>query len=846
MKEKKFFIYLDILGFKDLPREIKGNAGFYEDIIRERFLSEPLREKIMELGGKGIQYTKGISAIEGSDNYVLLVDDEINTLFKVMAELLMIKIYNEYCNFIPLEIAVDLKEIGIRVKDPINQREVIDFLKTDIINPYRKIYREKHGEQSIIKDTFILFTNAAFAELKEHSKKECVKYNYSKKDKNGNVHEYSFYFLPLSIVERERKISDYFEEIHQSRSDYNGALIDKIFVPPDEYDEIKAKLKKDRIVFITGTVGCGKTYTAIRLLWEWFENGYTPKLIPGKEPDERKDARDILANIEAELKSNHVIYFEDPFGKTRYERRDDLKERINVIISAIKNKNDVYVIFTSRKDVYEEFKRESYLVEEIKRFENELNIIKPSYSYEKRKEIIEKWAEEKGCEWLMNQELKDFVIKSIKDKEVLPTPLSIHDFIATTIKVNKKENLRSAIDGYSKIVEKAFADEIIDFCRYGREDRVLFLLLIFISQDFNLEFVKQIYERLKKEGFRNYESILREEYRVKVIESCGRGKILEFSHPSYAHALSYILCDDTCNGKFCDVLKELSQDANSDWSVARAVAKNFDKLPMDVKNLLPKLLENDETARECAEFVEDNFIELPVDGRNKLLSILSEKYDRYGTISIIVAENFNNLPEYLKNLLFRFSESENVYPALTVAVALAGDYAKSIPADMRGKLLLRLSEKHKIARLVASVVVVHIEDLPDNMRDELLFKLIEEYEVDEIFAAGIAKHFNNLPEHVRNLLDRRLQNPLKMVIERACSNRRIAEKKFALQLISNAWTKIDKNFLSEVLDKLFNNFYGWDALISEEERAKVRKEAGELLKAIFGDGVKKRSKQQET
>src|SRR3989338_8978771 len=267
MKEKNFLIYLDILGFKDLPREISEKTGFDENIIRERFFSKPLEEKIKEIAKDGVLHPKGVSVIEGSDNYVLLLDNDIHKAFKILAELVTIKIPHKDYGFIPLEIAVDFKEIEIVTNNPINQNEVIEFLKNDIINPYRK------------------------------------------KDKKGNTEEHHFFYIPLTIIERERKISEFFKEIQQSRSDYNGALIDKLFVPPDEFDEIKAKLGKDRIVFITGTAGYGKTYTAIRLLWEWFGKGYTPKLIPGKEPDERIIVRDTLANIEAELKQGYIIYF---------------------------------------------------------------------------------------------------------------------------------------------------------------------------------------------------------------------------------------------------------------------------------------------------------------------------------------------------------------------------------------------------------------------------------------------------------------------------------------------------------------------------------------------------------
>ncbi len=111
MNEKKFLIYLDILGFKKLPGLIAGK--FNEDAIREKFLSEPLKENIKIIEKEGVEWRKGISAIEGSDNYVLLVDYDINKLLKVIDMLSTIRILHEDYSFIPLEIAVDIAEIVI-------------------------------------------------------------------------------------------------------------------------------------------------------------------------------------------------------------------------------------------------------------------------------------------------------------------------------------------------------------------------------------------------------------------------------------------------------------------------------------------------------------------------------------------------------------------------------------------------------------------------------------------------------------------------------------------------------------------------------------------------------------
>ena len=124
MKKKKYLIYVDILGFKNKAEEIARKIGFEkkEDEIREDFLSNPLRKRIKEIERKEIEVSKGISEIEGSDNYILIVDD-IQTSFEIVTKLTKV-------GYIPLEIGLDTKEIDEDIEaDPINRKEIISFLK---------------------------------------------------------------------------------------------------------------------------------------------------------------------------------------------------------------------------------------------------------------------------------------------------------------------------------------------------------------------------------------------------------------------------------------------------------------------------------------------------------------------------------------------------------------------------------------------------------------------------------------------------------------------------------------------------------------------------------------------
>jgi hypothetical protein len=281
MNEKKYLVYVDILGFEALAREIAEKTGFEEDVIRQNYLSDPLEKEIEEIKREGIQISKGISEIEGSDNYVLIVD-HIQTAFELVGKLTTIRIPHKAYKCIPLEVGLGTKEIDedIEVK-PINRKEIIQFLKSDIINPYRSYYKKKHGKG--IKETFVLFTQDFFDALEPLDRKYCEQISYKTK---------TFFVADVDKVQQRGSVFEFLEKIGYAGSKWYGR-IDEVYVPPLEYEDMKRTLKEKRFVFITGTQEYGKTYTAVRLMWEYYNSGYVPVWIKGN-PDILSILRTLL------------------------------------------------------------------------------------------------------------------------------------------------------------------------------------------------------------------------------------------------------------------------------------------------------------------------------------------------------------------------------------------------------------------------------------------------------------------------------------------------------------------------------------------------------------------------
>lgn len=64
-----------------------------------------------------------------------------------------------------------------------------------------------------------------------------------------------------------------------SNDDRSYQNIDHLWVAPKEYGKIIRTLETDRVVIITGPPEYGKTYSSVRILWEYYHKGYIPKLL---------------------------------------------------------------------------------------------------------------------------------------------------------------------------------------------------------------------------------------------------------------------------------------------------------------------------------------------------------------------------------------------------------------------------------------------------------------------------------------------------------------------------------------------------------------------------------------
>lgn len=203
-------------------------------------------------------------------------------------------------------------------------------------------------------------------------------------------------------------------------------LIDALFVEPNEYLQIKKSLEEKNIVLIIGDPGIGKTYTAVKLLHEYYKEGYKPIWVMGMSKEDRELQSAKIMNYEPN--EREIVYFEDPFGRTQFERRDDVLQIFLPLLDRIKNSHSKLIV-TSRSTVFQSFKNEVPHSELMNEYVEILNIQKPSYSKAKLKQIYENLCNVDTNNGLY-EKWRNAIYRAI-DRDQLITPIMINQLAGT-------------------------------------------------------------------------------------------------------------------------------------------------------------------------------------------------------------------------------------------------------------------------------------------------------------------------------------------------------------------------------------------------------------------------------
>jgi hypothetical protein len=710
---KKYLVWLDILGFYRRAEEIAEFA--------HQSNSGKIRAELVNILRERIEITESKGNITGkayeNDQWILMAETLDSVLEVVSCILDHDTGYTSY-EKIPLEIGIGAAEYPQQIEFKgamlLFQRPTVEFLKTRLIDHYHEWYKQTHSSESPRK-TFMVLTESAYQDLEAFDRNQCSRVEVVQhKDRKKEVT--AFFTIDPGYVEQRGRVFRFLEKIGVPKSKLYDR-IDSLFIPPIEFEEIKDALMKNRVVFISGTAEYGKTYAAVRLMWEYYLNGYAPVWLKGEERWERQKARKRLEEIETELKPHYVLYFEDPFGKTQYEKREFLEREIGTIVECIRSVNDVYVIVTSREEVFKRFKKEQLSSLEVQKFEKRLNLKRPSYNLKRRQQILLKWAESKDCRWFKVDELTKLVLENMQ--ECLYTPLSIRDFVLSTVLTTDEYELIGKIGLRSEETSRRFAREI----ESARDDKQLFLSFLFIF-DFPVSFVEAEYnglvKRLNVKKLDTFGEVFDWFKDDKITVSDGQ---LTFSHRSYFESLTYLLTKDGHPTRFntdivCKVLLTLSEKHEAAFAVSDFVNLHFGAIPSHVRDdLLLRLSGNEEAASIVAEAVASNFRIIPSHVRDDLLLRLSRhKGEAARTVTRIILSRFDYVSKKTRELLDKLCKEDTFHSEATL-LAIAENYER-VQEDMRN-LFFRIAERDRSADYFARIVDMLLFFLDEHTRKKL-------------------------------------------------------------------------------------------------------------------------------
>lgn len=372
-------------------------------------------------------------------------------------------------------------------------------------------------------------------------------------------------------------------------------LIDDLFVEPNEYLQIKKSLEEKNIVLVIGDPGIGKTYTAVKLLHEYYKEGYKPIWVMGMSKEDRELQSAKIMNYEPN--EREIVYFEDPFGRTQFERRDDVLQIFLPLLDRIKNSHSKLIV-TSRSTVFQSFKNEVPHSELMNEYVEILNIQKPSYSKAKLKQIYENLCNVDTNNGLY-EKWRNAIYRAI-DRNQLITPIMINQLAGTLQTITTDNQFWERI---SLLKSNNLLMVVMNELKMLSVPSRILLFIMFLHGRYlvKLSAINEEYSRtqhlVKAELGLPFMSLLSSELTLQKsrIEKIGTKKqALRFVHPMYEEAIGeliqkdvsslnvFMICFKSLVLSFVPAYVLLLQMIKKTPNIAKQICQNIDFLKINI------------------------------------------------------------------------------------------------------------------------------------------------------------------------------------------------------------------------------------------------------------------------
>ncbi|WP_229395873.1 SIR2 family protein [Methanosarcina sp. DH1] len=478
------------------------------------------------------------------------------------------------------------------------------------------------------------------------------------------------------------------KELENSRSRYKN--LTSLYVKPTEYNEIYSKLEKDHIIFIIGEPHLGKTYTAIHLLWEYYQKDYETlhirhdNLITMLHENEGNLKKLLLSLISSKKGNPVIIHFDDPFGETMERRTDEFAKGLSEFLILSKQYEHLRIIVTTRLNIFREALAEQDC-QDIEGLEKDLRV-HTSYKSEVLVDILHRYTQFYKPLWATDEK----VVQVLDEKlpEMLPAPHNIEFFVRTSERLTSLEEVLQHVDK-SKEMVRALGEWMTSLSDHEQ----IFLTWVEIQSTSNILFINYSASKIDLEdAYRETLAFLykkkyifsippssfsvdKDKFDMILLESKGKNSKVskfDFVHPSYHEAFWYTIKNESRLLHWWRILKEKCEeilvdlDNKLDCFQLRMI-ENYGTVNRDLDKLLLISAES-EDINEKAIALKHMMERIEVFGESHLFTscveaVVSSRNTNYKiTFLNLLSKNFDSLPPRIidRSMLLLVNEVDEI------------------------------------------------------------------------------------------------------------------------------------------------------------------------------------------
>jgi len=550
-------------------------------------------------------------------------------------------------------------------------------------------------------------------------------------------------------------------QITEPRSRY--LHLPELYVKPEEYEKIRTILIEHHAVVIAGDPHMGKTYTALHLLWEVFQNGWN---VVHMRRDALAAALQQCEHIMNEFATQHLkpkcfLHLDDPFGEIEYQPLGPLQKDLSRLVREVRDRGDCGLIITSRIGIFNWSmgRLEGPMLLGKMRVEDDIRV-HTSYSEDTRREVLKRYLKLYEPPWAADKALRGRVLAQVP--RILDAPHNLELFARRAEGISEEGELLDFARSCREMVP-ALAEWM---GRMSAEDQ----LVLVLTETFGYRdlaelrvFHREVLARAYAEGLVEHmagtawDSALG---RLRDIVTVAQERYaLSFVHPSYSEALRRALrAGPRLAAVWLLAMTAASTAPDPDWraDAGKSLALSYENLDGEGRKLLASLAadETEGVRRTVASPLAINYENLDEEGRNLLASLAADEAEWVrGDVASSLAYKCLKLDGEGRKLLACLVADEAEGVRRRVASLLA-DNSENLDGAGR-KLLASLSadEAERVRGEVASLLAYNYQNLDGEGR-----KLVASLAADEAetvrgqVASWLARNWENLDRAGRKLL----------------------------------------------------------------------------------------------